>query len=390
MDSHLQQLIDYVAAQVQAGQSPDVVMQQLVAAGWPADMVHQAFMVIQQRTVPSAMQTQPAAEPAPAQYDVQQQPVASGQPSGYEQQPIAQQFAQQFTPHPEANGKRRGRLKVGWTLLKQSLHILNGNRYLLRYLGMTWVAVLMLNAIWCGLVFLLWQQLQSDVVWYGFLFLSYLTIYCAINFYTAALAGNIFDIFRGVRRPYADYVRQARGKLGPIVIFSLIAALIGVALEYIAERIRAIGWIISWIIGAAWSIGSMFTLPIIMDSNLGAVPAIKQSFRLFKHTWGESVTAKVVLNTPLFIIQFAYAFVVGSLFSAVLLMGAYPLVIAIGIIYLVGMLSLAVIGSFATNILNTALYFYAINGQVPPGYDADMLNKVFIKRKIGLLSKKHQ
>src|SRR4051812_38091576 len=102
MDSHLQQLVSYITAQLHAGQSPDVIMQQLVTIGWPADMVHQAFGVIQAQTLPTSMQPAPTATPAEHNqqqyqqqnpYEVQTQPIENEHPAFADQQPVSQQFA---------------------------------------------------------------------------------------------------------------------------------------------------------------------------------------------------------------------------------------------------------------------------------------------------------
>lgn len=359
-----QQLVNYISTQLQSGQSPNEVFGQLTGAGWPADQVQQAFLTVQAQTVPTHMQV-----PQPAQ------PVTL----------------------PQAEGKRRGRIRMGWRLLKHSVRLLNSNRYLMRYFAMTWAVVIAINAaliaffilgihFWPGVL----GALSNNAIWYPFAFLSYLVIYCVINFYAAALAGNILDIYKGQRKPYKEYVTAARAKFGPIFFYSLIAAVIGIVLEYTIEKLGKLGRIISWLIGTAWSISTMFVLPIIMDTETTAPASIKQSLRMVKKTWGEGITAKVTVNTPLALIQFAITMGFGFLLIPVLTTGLWPLIIVLLLLYLFVVISIAVIGSFANSVINVALYYYAIYQQVPPGFSAEMLNHVMIKSKRRLFKKNKQ
>lgn len=265
----------------------------------------------------------------------------------------------------------------------------------MRYFAMTWAVVIAINAVLIAFALLgvfYWPSLLrafgNNAVWYPFAFLSYLAVYCVINFYAAALAGNILDIYKGQRKPYKEYVMAARAKFGPIFFYSLIAAIIGIILEYTIEKLGRLGQIISWLVGTAWSISTMFVLPIIMNTETTAPRSIKQSLGLVKKTWGEGITAKVTVNAPLALIQIAVSIGFGLLFIAVLSTGLWPLFVLVLLAYLFTVISIAVIGSFANSVINVALYYYATYQQVPPGFSADMLNHVMIQSKRRLFKKK--
>ncbi|HSX32347.1 MAG TPA: DUF6159 family protein [Candidatus Saccharimonadales bacterium] len=353
MQDTQQQLESYIGSQLQLGQSPNNIAAQLTAAGRPTEHVDAAFKAIQARIVPLRS--------------------AGGST-------------------PAALGRRRGRIGTGWALFKQSVRILNGNRYLLRYFAMTWVMVLAVNIAIVGIIWAAWKWLflhngADSALWWIVILLNYLVVYLAINFYAAALSSNILDIFRGEKRPFGEYTAQARGRFGPIFVYSLIAAVIGIVLEYIVERIKFIGWILSWLLGTAWSIGTMFVLPIIMSTDSSAPDAIKQSMRFFKQTWGEGITAKATVNLPLALINIALAILFIPFILGAAGTGNAAIFVFAFILYVIVLISLAVLGSFANNIVNVALYYYAVNRQVPPGFSSDMLNSVFIKRKRRFLRK---
>ena len=267
------------------------------------------------------------------------------------------------------------------------MKLLSGNRYLLRYLLMTWVVIIAVEALIIAMIFAFWnpfsyEESSETLSWYVFAFISYVVIYFLINYYAAGLSANILDIFRGKRRPYGAYMAAARAKTGPILMFSVIDASVGMFLRYVVERVRIVGWILSWILGVIWSLSTMFVLPTIMDSDKGAVDSIKHSMRLFKQTWGENITAKVTVNTPLALLNFSLAFLIFTplvWFAAMAAGEAGFIAVLLFIIFIE--VSLAILGSFANSVVNMALYYYATYHQVPPAFSKDMLDHVFIERK---------
>lgn len=347
MDAN-QQLTTYIYGQLQHGQTPDTIVTQLRQAGWPEDAIHQGFNAAQAQMMPSHMQAAPA---------------------------------QATKTTLQANGKKRGRIKTGWRIFTHCIHLLNGNRYLLRYYLMTWALVIALNAVFIAFFWIVNPDFYaSDTSWYLIGFGMYLIIYCVINFYAAALARNILDIYEGQRKPYAEYTRAARAKFWPIFIYSLLSALIGILLEYVIERLGWVGRIISWLIGTAWSVATMFTLPVIMDSDSSAPSAIKQSWGLLKKTWGPGITAKVSAAVPITLLQIAHVFVCFALLWPAVAIGWFAVLVLL-LWYLFVSITLAVIGSYASNFINAALYYYATKGEVPPSFDAEMLNQILVKSK---------
>lgn len=349
---------------MRAGQSPDEIAGQLRSAGWPEDAIHQGFYAVQSAVLPSDVPSQTAHHQA-----------NSGQ--------------------PHANGERRGRIRTGWQLFKQSWHVLRGNPGLLRYLYMTalWTAVIFV--ILFGVYWLLDQRTYDDTghtngLGYVVLFLGYLVFSFIVNLYAAGLTANVFDIFQGQRKSYHDYMRTAWSKAGPIFVYSLISSTVGILLQWIAERIRFVGWIIAWLLGTLWSLGTLFVIPIIVaDPHPSGVRAIKQSVGFFKHTWGEDIVTKITVNGPLFLLNLAVI--------AAMILAMIPMVIVFGVVgfiivfvlYILAILTLSVIGSFANSLINIALYYYATTHTVPPAFSEDLLNQVFVKRsKKGLFGRK--
>ncbi|MDB5181460.1 MAG: hypothetical protein JWP13_223 [Candidatus Saccharibacteria bacterium] len=287
-------------------------------------------------------------------------------------------------------------------LFRQSFSVLIGNKYLLRYLLMTGLWVLLITVAMVGLyLFIDWKSPKTysvdknsgreftSLLGFGMLFINYILVYFVINFYAAGLTANVLDIFQGQRRPYQIYIGVARKKAPTLFFYSAIAATVGVLLQYIAERVRWVGWLISWFLGTLWSLGTLFVVPIIITSESGAPTAIKQSVKFFKTTWGENITAKVTVNFPLFLIQLSLmAVFIPLAFFLTAITGHIEVFIGVFIVYILCSLTVAVIGSFANSLINIALFYFAAYRQVPPAFSADLLNSIFVPRKPNRLLQK--
>ncbi len=378
MDEHTLKLKTYIEQQLQSGQSSDAIANQLRAANWPENYIQQAFLAIQQQIMPSAVP--PVAQTNPG-LQMSQEPHNS-EASGLSPR---SSFAT-----PQTNGMKRGRIRTGWRLFKQSMQLLNGNRYLLRYMIMTGVWVFGITAVMVAVYLTFNNVLYKDssantptVLGYILGFIDYVLIYFFINLYAAGLTSNVFDLFRGNRKPYHEYMRIAWSKAGAILMFSIIAATVGMFLQYIAERIRVIGWLIAWLLQTAWSLGTLFVIPIIVSSEKpSGISSIKQSMQFFKETWGENITAKVSINLPLMLINIAFIFVFVLLIAISAASGVsnFGVIIALLCLYWVVAIAIAIVGSFANSLVNIALYYFATQHEVPPAFDEELLNKVFIKK----------
>ena len=362
-----EELKNYVWQQLQGGISPDTIASHLQASGWSTEAIQASFQAAQVAVMPSFLQS-------PTDNKVVSPPTVAA--------------------------SKRGRFKTSWLLLKQSMKVLRGNPQLFRYMLMTiawgFLVVIIFGVIfWFGKNTFFTDRIDNNgdsvptAIGYVVIFIYYVLFYFVINFYAAALTYAIFDIFGGQLRPYREYVRLAFTKAGSLFVFSIFEATVGMILRYIVERIRFVGWILSWLLGAMWSLGTMFTIPYIVSSEVGAPTAVKQSLSLFKSTWGENIITKASVNAPIALLVISgtalYFFIA---FSVILSGGGITAFIITFFLYLFALLTVLLIGSFANSLVNAALFYYATKHEVPPAFDADLLNRVFIKKKRRFFGKK--
>ncbi len=365
-----EQLKKYVYQQIQSGMHPDEIAQQLRSSGWDEATIQSVF---------SAVQTSIA--PTPPTVPSSLAPAAIFEPLG----------------------KKRGRLKTAWLLLKQSLKVLKNNKQLLRYPFMGGLTTLFITIIFAvpmlasGDTFLyrgvdVYGNEQVNLTGLGMLvtFVYYVISFFIIFIYNAGLAAHVLDIFHGKSLEYRHYMSVAWSKRGTIFVYSLISATVGFILNSIEQRSRLLGYIVSRVLGALWTFANLFTIPIIVESDAGAPSAIKQSTKLFLSRWGENIGARVSFGglAMLLYLLVLIPFIVLMAFISSFL-GVAGIIFMIAIVFISIIIFITVVNA-ASNILSTALYFYAKYQQIPAAFEPELLNAVFIpkKKRRGLFAKK--
>ncbi len=200
-------------------------------------------------------------------------------------------------------------------------------------------------------------------------------------FFNVALAGAAAASFDG--QPIG--VREALGiswkRLGRIAQWSLLAAGVGLILEQLASRIPGAGRLASWLLGAAWSLATIFAVPLLALEGAGPLETAKESVHLIKSKWGEGITGLVSIGawTVFAMIPVGILFGVGiGIRNRDATAGAALIAIAIGAILLVSALSLA-----TRQVFSVALYRYATGAPNKGGFVAADLEEPFRRRHRG-------
>jgi len=134
-----EKLNSYIYRQLQAGLQPEEIAQQLRTAGWDEATIARSFEAARATLTPLA---QPMAPPA--------QPMVTSPSS--QSSPIVQQMATGPAVSFAPTGQKRGRIKTGWLLLKQSMKVLLHNKQLIRYPFMGGLMSLLLTIIFAVIV----------------------------------------------------------------------------------------------------------------------------------------------------------------------------------------------------------------------------------------------
>jgi hypothetical protein len=253
-------------------------------------------------------------------------------------------------------------------LLKQSYAILKSDKEL--------VLFPIYSALFSILGFIVVGGLYAAVRWglmhgnpnraagYVFLFLLYVVSYYIVIYFNAGLAACVLFRFKGGDPTFRYGREQAAKHRKAILGYALLAATVGLILNYIAERFKLAGRIAANIFGAVWSIATIFIAPVLVTSDLSPVEAVKESAGIFKSTWGNTVKGSLsfgligILGVIICVVPAVLGIAIGG--AAAVFIGIILTVLAI--------IALSVILSTCSSIYRTALFHYATTKQVPAGF----------------------
>ncbi|HWA85159.1 MAG TPA: DUF6159 family protein [Opitutus sp.] len=280
------------------------------------------------------------------------------------------------------------RFQTSWELMKASLRVLRDQPLLLLFPVITFVCTIALALFFLAPILVIvfstgWTANQDwnavgekfNRAFYVYGVVIYLVSMFMATFFNVAFYREILRALAGEPVSVGNGLRFAVRKLPSIVLWSLLAATVGLIIRAIEERLGWLGKIIMGLVGVAWSVAAVFAIPVIIrreDTN--PLSVLRDSAMTLKQTWGEALIGFVG-------IRLAGGMLVGlTLISALIIAAAFLLLHSMWALAAGGVLWLGAIlvGSFLTNmathVYRCALYVYASEGVVPGGFTPEMMN----------------
>jgi hypothetical protein len=227
-------------------------------------------------------------------------------------------------------------------------------------------------------------RLHFDAIAYVLLGVSYLGLSFVATFFNVCVVYTTKTRFEGGDATFFDSIKFAFSKVHLIFAWSLVSATVGLllhALDQIAQRAGFFGKILIGIVramlGALWSIVTIFVVPAMVYEDVGPFDAIKRSAETLRATWGESLVRYYGLGLVQFLFMFLGVLGGGAAIYALVAVGA-PMEVFIGAIaaIVVYFLGVVLVFSVANSVFNTALYAYA-NGRAPAAFQSVELGQAF-------------
>ena len=275
-------------------------------------------------------------------------------------------------------------------LAKQSWSILRDNPQLGLFPLVSSIVTLFVIVSFAIPAIFLFEGIKSKddlgVAHYALMFGFYLVTYFIVIFFNAGLISCANEIFAGRKATFADGFRNSLKHVGPIFLYALISATVGVILRMISERAGIFGRIVIAILGMAWSILTYFVAPILVLENKSPFAAIKESGMMLRKTWGERLIVNGSLSM-VFGLLGALAFIPMAAGGVIIASGAIVpgiLVIAFGVIYLIG---ISLVSTTLQGVFQTAVYMYARTGQIPVVYNPEWVQQAFVQKPAGRFSR---
>lgn len=286
-----------------------------------------------------------------------------------------------------------GRIKRGWHMTKSAWHVLKLDKELLSVplistlVGLLALVPFVISFIALGPInFNTETGSASDLsaTQYGIIAALIVTMTIISNFFAGVIAHAALQRFRGGDPTIRGSIRAAWSHIGAIALFSILSATVGIILSYIEDRVPFAGKVATWIAQAAWAIATLFAIPVIIDSkeHIGPISAVRTSAGIFKKTWGENIVVSIGVGLIGFLMFLGASITSVALVIGIATIGAgAPVMIAIGVLTLLGLLALAIIFGLLEAIARVAIYYYATTGKAPEVFDRELLRSAMTPKK---------
>ena len=213
---------------------------------------------------------------------------------------------------------------------------------------------------------------QHGPAMYVPLFFMYVATYAIGIFFQAAVVAGATERMKGGDPTVSSALSAAARRLGPIVLWAVVAATVGIVIRAIQDRAGFVGRIVVGLLGAAWSLATFFVVPVLVLEDRSIGESFTQSVSVFKRTWGETVTGGASLGLAAVCAWVTLVAIVGLLASVVGLMAL--------VVFGVGAIFLMIFFSALQGVYVASLYRYATDGMPPSGFDKTLLDHAFVPK----------
>ena len=266
-----------------------------------------------------------------------------------------------------------GRIGRSFALVGQSYRILMQDKELMVLplaSGIIMVAVIAGIALGFGVDTSRIERHGADT--YLPLFLVYVVTYTIGIFFQAAVVAGATERMRGGDPTVSSALAAAARRIGPILMWAVVAATVGVAIRAIHNRVGFFGRIVAMFLGAAWSLATFFIVPVLVLEEHSIPDSFRRSVGVFRQTWGETVVGGTTFGAAALCAWVTLVAVTGLL---AMVIG----VAAVGV-FALGAVFLMIFFSALQGVYVASLYRFATDGSVTPGLDASLMRQAFVPK----------
>ena len=279
------------------------------------------------------------------------------------------------------------RISRSWTLAGECWDILKQDPALLIFPLLSSLAITLLLASFAVPVWTAYHNLHVPIVdgdtthtgrllSYAATYVFYVISYTIVMFFNTALIAVALKRLDGEPASVGEGLQIALSNLPSILGYALIAATVGTILRAIEQRVGFIGRIVTAIIGAAWTLATAMTLPVLVVENVGPVEAISRSLELLRKNWGENLIGNVGISIGMAVITIPFFGLAGLFMLFAISTKAVATIVLAAIVLLVTIVGLSLVSATLHAIYTAALYRFA-TGSRDGGIGQELLAGAF-------------
>lgn len=276
-------------------------------------------------------------------------------------------------------------------LAKQSFRVLRQDPELMVFLVFSILATTVAMLTFAGVGFLAGGFTpEGGVTSSGLvlLFLFYFVTYGITIYFQVALVACVQHRLSGGDPNVSYGIGEANKRLGAILSWAVITAIVGMILKLLESAIRdragGVGHIVASIalslVGMAWGLATFFVIPVIAADGVGGFEAVRRSAGIIKRRWGEAVIGNAGVGLVAFAAVLVGVVVLGGLAFMAIGIGG-PVGTTLGVLFVVIGVTYVVIVSLVSSTLQSIytaiLHRYATVGDSSQYFSNDLIAGAF-------------
>jgi hypothetical protein len=261
-----------------------------------------------------------------------------------------------------------GRVRTGWRLARASWSVLRADSSLAIYPAVAIFVAMLAFWVVAGVGITVGQAVSAPLVTVAFLVAAIYAAVYVVVFFNVALAAAAQRSIDGHDTGLREGLMVARARRGIIARWALLQVALGMLVSAIGSLLndsgaRMVSSVVTATAGFAWSVATVFVIPVLALEGLGPRDAIARSIDLIRSRWGEAIVGRTGLGAVVFL--FAVVPVLGLAVLATELDPVNPALAGVAYaLFTVAVLAAAVLGSALSVIFRVELYRYATAGEL--------------------------
>jgi hypothetical protein len=226
------------------------------------------------------------------------------------------------------------------------------------------------------------QFTYSPVAIAYLVFLYFVSMFVA-TFFNVAFYNEILEALSGRPVSLGRGLKFACSRWKAIVMWTLFAGMIGLIIKAIEQRFDLVGKIIARLVGAAWSIASVFVIPIIVrdEESVNPLVMLKKSASILTRTWGEGLIGYIGMGAINLVVMIGSLIVIVATGIISAKLNNFWLLGSVLVCWFVMMLGWSYLMNVASLVFKSALYLYAAEGIISEPYDQELLDSSWKYKK---------
>ena len=280
------------------------------------------------------------------------------------------------------------KISRSWALAGECWDVLREDPALLIFPLLSAMAIVLILASFAVPVWAMYHHHQAALVGgsvshtarvlsYAGTYVFYVISYSITMFFNSALIAVALRRLDGESASVQEGLQSALSNLPAILGYALIAATVGMILRAIEQRVGIIGRIVTAIIGAAWTLATAMTLPVLVVENVGPVDAISRSLDLLRRNWGENLIGNVGISMGMAVIAIPVCLLAGLFMMFAISTKGVGIVVLAAIVLLAAVVGLSLVSATLHAIYTAALYRFATGNKNNGGIGHELLAEAF-------------